>query len=65
MAEVLFCAGVLAGVIALGMYKSPLWLWSVGLAVAAVLWQTSIHGSMGIFGFLLWVFAFAFRGAVD
>ncbi len=31
-----------------------------GLAVAAVLWQTAIHGSMGIFGFFLWVFAFAF-----
>ena len=60
MVEVLFCLAVLAGVIALGMYKSPLWLWAAGLAVAALLWQSAIHGSMGIFGFLLWLFAFAF-----
>ena len=60
MVEVLFCLAVLAGVIALGMYKSPLWLWAAGLAVAALLWQSPIHGSTGLFGFLLWLFAIAF-----
>ncbi len=60
MVEVLFCLAVLGGVIALGMYKSPLWLWAAGLAVAAVIWQSAIHGSMGIFGFFLWLFALAF-----
>ncbi|HEY7669540.1 MAG TPA: acyl-CoA dehydrogenase [Hyphomicrobium sp.] len=60
MVEVLFCLGVLAGVVALGMYKSPLWLWAAGLGVAAVIWQAAIHGSMGLFGFLLWLFALAF-----
>ncbi len=60
MVEVLFCLAVLAGVVALGMYKSPLWLWAAGLAVAAVIWQTAIHGSMGLFGFLSWLLAIAF-----
>jgi acyl-CoA dehydrogenase len=60
MVEVLFCLGVLAGVVALGMYKSPLWLWAAGLGLAAVIWQAAIHGSMGLFGFLLWLFALAF-----
>jgi acyl-CoA dehydrogenase len=58
MVELLFCVAVLAGVIALGMYKSPLWAWAAGLALSAVLWP-GVHGSVGIFGFLLWVFAIA------
>ncbi len=60
MVEVLFCLGVLAGVVALGMYKAPLWLWAAALALAALLWQSAIHGHMGLFGFLLWLFALAF-----
>ena len=60
MVEILFCLAVLAGVVALGMYKSPLWLWAVGLAGAAVIWQSGVHGSMGLFGFLLWVAALVF-----
>jgi acyl-CoA dehydrogenase len=60
MVELLFCLAVLAGVITLGMYKSPLWLWAAGLAVAALVWQSAVHGSMGLVGFLLWLFAIAF-----
>jgi acyl-CoA dehydrogenase len=60
MVEVLFCLALLAGVIALGMHKAPLWLWGASLAVAAIVWHASIHGSMGLFGFLLWLFAIAF-----
>lgn len=60
MVELLFCLLVLAGVVALGMYKAPLWAWSASLAIAAIIWQSSIHGSMGLFGFLLWVFAIGF-----
>ena len=60
MVELLFCLGVLAGVIALGMYKAPLWLWAAALALAAVIWQSAIHGQMGLFGFLLWLSAVAF-----
>jgi acyl-CoA dehydrogenase len=60
MVELLFCAAVLAGVVALGMYKAPLWLWSAALALAAVIWQSAIHGSAGVFGLLLWLFAIAF-----
>jgi len=60
MVELFFCLAVLAGVVALGMYKAPLWAWAAGLALTAILWQSAIHGSMGIFGFLLWLFAVAF-----
>jgi acyl-CoA dehydrogenase len=60
MIEVIFCLALLAGIVALGMYKAPLWLWAAALAVSAVVWQSAIHGSMGIFGFLLWLFAAAF-----
>ena len=61
MVEFLFCVLVLAGVIALGMRKAPLWAWAGSLAVAALIWQSgSVHGSMGLFGFLLWAFAIAF-----
>jgi acyl-CoA dehydrogenase len=60
MLEALFCLAVLAGVFTLAIYKAPLWLWSAALAVSALLWQSSIHGSMGMFGFLLWLFALGF-----
>ncbi len=60
MGELLFSVLVLAGVIALGMRKAPLWVWAVSLAGAAVVWQSGVHGSMGLAGFLLWVFAIAF-----
>lgn len=60
MVELLFCLLLLAGVIALGMYKSPLWGWSAALVAAALIWQGPVHGSMGLFGFVLWVFAIAF-----
>jgi acyl-CoA dehydrogenase len=60
MAELLFCVLVLAGVIALGMRKAPLWVWAASLAAAALLWQWSVHGSMGLFGALLWLLAIAF-----
>ena len=61
MVEFLFCVLVLGGVIALGMRKAPLWAWAGSLAVAALIWQSgSVHGSMGLFGFLLWAFAIAF-----
>ena len=59
MGEVLFCVAVLAGVIALGMYKAPLWLWAAALAVAAIVWQGAVHGSAGIFGYLMWSVAIA------
>ena len=61
MVEFLFCVLVLGGVIALGMRKAPLWAWAGSLAVAALIWQSSsVHGSMGLFGSLLWAFAIAF-----
>lgn len=61
MAELLFCVVLLAGIVALGMYKAPLWAWSGALALAALAWQSSsIHGHTGLFGFLLWMFVAAF-----
>jgi acyl-CoA dehydrogenase len=61
MAELLFCVALLAGILALGMYKAPLWAWAGALAVAALIWQTdAVHGHTGIFGFLLWLFVAAF-----
>ena len=60
MVELLFCVLVLAGVIALGMYKAPLWLWSAALAGTAIVWQWGVHGSAGVFGVILWLFAIAF-----
>jgi hypothetical protein len=50
----------LAGVVALGMYKAPLWLWSAALAGTAIVWQWGVHGSAGVFGVILWLFAIAF-----
>jgi acyl-CoA dehydrogenase len=61
MAELLFCVALLAGILALGMYKAPLWAWAAALAVAALIWQTqTVHGHTGVFGFLLWLFVVAF-----
>ncbi|MGZ5850501.1 MAG: acyl-CoA dehydrogenase, partial [Methyloceanibacter sp.] len=61
MVEFLFCVLVLGGVIALGMRKAPLWAWAGSLGGAALIWQSgSVHGSLGLFGFLLWAFAIAF-----
>jgi acyl-CoA dehydrogenase len=60
MVELLFCVLVLAGAIAFGMRKAPLWVWGASLGGAALVWQWGAHGSMGLFGFLLWLFAIAF-----
>ena len=61
MVELLFCVLLLAGIVALGMYKAPLWGWAAALAFAALVWQTAtVHGHVGIFGALLWLFAIAF-----
>ena len=61
MAELLFCVALLGGMLALGMYKAPLWAWAGALAVAALIWRSdAVHGHTGIFGFLMWLFALAF-----
>src|SRR5262249_11549413 len=50
-----------AGIVALGMYKAPLWGWAAALALAALVWATdAVHGHTGVFGFLLWLFVIAF-----
>ena len=61
MAELLFCVALLAGILALGMYKAPLWAWAAALTVAALIWRAeAVHGQTGVFGFLLWLFVIAF-----
>ena len=61
MAELLFCVALLAGILALGMYKAPLWAWAAALAAAALIWRAeAVHGHTGVFGFLLWLFVIAF-----
>jgi len=61
MVELLFCVALLAGFLALGMYKAPLWAWAGALAVAALIWRSeAVHGHTGLFGFLLWLFVIAF-----
>ena len=61
MAELLFCVALLACILALGMYKAPLWAWAGALAAAALIWQTeAVHGHTGVFGFLLWLLVVAF-----
>ncbi len=61
MAELLFCVALLAGILALGMYKAPLWAWAAALGVAALIWAAdAVHGQTGVFGFLLWLFVIAF-----
>ncbi|MTD92821.1 acyl-CoA dehydrogenase [Hyphomicrobium sp. xq] len=58
MVELLFCVALLGAILALGMYKVPLWAWAGALALAALVWASGpVHGHMGVFGFLLWVFA--------
>ena len=61
MVELLFCLGVLAGVIALGMYKAPLWLWAARCSRSQRFsGSRRSTGTMGLFGFLLWLSAVAF-----
>jgi len=61
MVELLFCVALLAGFLALGMYKAPLWAWAGALAAAALIWRSeAVHGHTGLFGFLLWLFVIAF-----
>jgi acyl-CoA dehydrogenase len=61
MVELLFCVALLAGLLALGMYKAPLWAWAGALAIAAFIWRSeAVHGHTGLFGFLLWLFVIAF-----
>ena len=57
MVELVFFVVLLAGTLALGMYKAPLWGWAGALAVAALIWQSdAVHGHTGVFGILLWLF---------
>jgi acyl-CoA dehydrogenase len=61
MVELLFCVALLGAILALGMYKAPLWGWAGALALAALVWASApVHGHTGVFGFLLWVFAAGF-----
>lgn len=66
MVELLvFLALVVAGVVALGMYKAPLWAWALGTAAAAIIWQSGVGGtisdpSRGIVGYLFWLIAIVF-----
>ncbi len=61
MVELLFCVALLAGTVALGMYKPPLWGWAVALALAALVWQSdAVHGQTGLFGAIVWMFAAGF-----
>ncbi|KAB2940789.1 MAG: acyl-CoA dehydrogenase [Hyphomicrobium sp.] len=61
MVELLFCVALLAGVLALGMYKAPLWAWAGALAIAALIWSSdAVHGQTGLFGFLMWLFVVGF-----
>jgi len=61
MVELVFCVALLAGTLALGMYKPPLWGWAAALAAAALIWQSNaVHTTTGVFGVLLWLFAAAF-----
>jgi acyl-CoA dehydrogenase len=61
MVELLFCIALLAGTVALGMYKPPVWGWAVALVVAALVWQSDVvHGHTGLFGGIVWLFAAGF-----
>ncbi len=61
MVELVFLVVLLAGTLALGMYKAPLWGWAGALAVAALIWQSeAVHGHTGVFGILLWLFVAGF-----
>ncbi len=58
MIELLFCIALLAGTVALGMYKPPIWVWAGALAIAALVWQSNaVHGETGLFGAIVWAFA--------
>lgn len=61
MIELFFCLALLAGTLALGMYKPPLWGWAAALALSALTWQSAaVHGSTGLFGAILWIMALGF-----
>jgi len=61
MIELFFCLALLAGTLALGMYKPPLWGWAAALAISALTWQSAaVHGSTGLFGAILWIMALGF-----
>lgn len=60
-----FLALVVAGVVALGMYKAPLWAWALGALAAAIIWQSAIRGTLtdpapGFIGYLFWLTAIVF-----
>ena len=56
MVELLFCVALLAGILALGMYKAPLLVWAGALALAALVWSSdAVHGHTGLFGALLFL----------
>jgi acyl-CoA dehydrogenase len=66
MVELLvFFALVVAGIVALGMYKAPLWAWALGAVAAAIVWQSGVSGTVsdpspGLTGYLFWLIAIVF-----
>ena len=66
MVELLvFLALVIAGIVALGMYKAPLWAWALGAVAAAIVWQSGVSGTVsdpspGLIGYLFWLIAIVF-----
>jgi acyl-CoA dehydrogenase len=66
MVELLvFFALVVAGIVALGMYKAPLWAWALGAVAAAIIWQSGVSGTVsdpspGLTGYLFWLIAIVF-----
>ncbi len=66
MVELLvFFALVVAGIVALGMYKAPLWAWALGAVAAAIIWQSGVSGTVsdpspGLIGYLFWLIAIVF-----
>ena len=66
MVELLvFFALVVAGIVALGMYKAPLWAWALGAVAAAIVWQSGVSGTVsdpspGLIGYLFWLIAIVF-----
>lgn len=66
MVEFLVFLGlIVVGVVALGMYKAPMWAWALGAVGAALFWQSGIAGTLtnpapGLIGYLLWFTAVVF-----
>jgi acyl-CoA dehydrogenase len=66
MVELLvFFALVVAGIVALGMYKAPLWAWALGAVAAAIIWRSGVSGTVsdpspGLTGYLFWLIAIVF-----